>query len=101
RNQLQVRRAQPRRAFRRRGTQARILEDGYRAPVRPGGRSAGVTRLTRGALEAHLAERVFSAPPLATLTPRRVGAEIELLALDAQTDRTCAPTGAGTTPCLP
>ncbi len=60
-----------------------------------------MTRLTRGALAAHLAERVFAAPPLATLTPRRVGAEIELLALDAQTGRPCAITGDGAPATLP
>ena len=60
-----------------------------------------MSRLTRGALEAHLAERVFSAPALATLTPRRVGAEIELLALDAQTGRPCAITGDGPPATLP
>jgi glutamate--cysteine ligase len=60
-----------------------------------------VTRLTRGALAAHLAERVFSAPALATQTPRRIGAEIELLALDAQTGRPCAVAGDAAPATLP
>ena len=52
-------------------------------------------RLTRGALLAHLAERVFAAPAMATLSPRRVGAEVELLALDAQSGRPCPVMGDG------
>jgi glutamate--cysteine ligase len=46
-----------------------------------------MTRLSRSALAADLLERVFAPPPVATLTPRRVGAEVELLALDALTGR--------------
>jgi glutamate--cysteine ligase len=59
-----------------------------------------VTRLTRRALLTHLAERVFAAP-VATLTPRRVGAEVELLALDAQTGRPCPVEGDGVPASLP
>jgi glutamate--cysteine ligase len=48
-----------------------------------------VTRLTRGALAAYLEERAFSAPAVASLTPRRVGAEVELIPVDAATGRLC------------
>jgi glutamate--cysteine ligase len=48
-----------------------------------------VTRLTRGTLAAHLEEQVFSAPPVASLTPRRLGAEVELIPVDAATGRPC------------
>jgi glutamate--cysteine ligase len=61
----------------------------------------------RAALEADLASRAFAAPPGASLTPRRVGAEVELIPLDAATGRRCplepvAATGAtpGTLPFL-
>jgi glutamate--cysteine ligase len=47
--------------------------------------SAGI----RAALEADLASRAFAAPPGASLTPRRVGAEVELIPLDAVTGRRC------------
>jgi len=60
-----------------------------------------MTRLDRGALAAHLADRVFVAPAMATLTPRRVGAEVELLALDAQTGRPCPLIGEGAPATLP
>jgi glutamate--cysteine ligase len=43
----------------------------------------------RAALEADLASRAFSAPPGASLTPRRVGAEVEFIPLDAATGRRC------------
>jgi glutamate--cysteine ligase len=61
----------------------------------------------RAALEADLASRAFAAPPGASLTPRRLGAEVELIPLDAATGRRCplepsAATGAtpGTLPFL-
>lgn len=60
-----------------------------------------MTRLTRGALLAHLAERAFAAPAMATLSPRRVGAEVELLALDAQSGRPCPVMGDGVPASLP
>lgn len=59
-----------------------------------------MTRLDRAALAAHLAERVFVAPS-ATLTSRRVGAEVELIALDAHTGRPCPITGDGSAATLP
>jgi glutamate--cysteine ligase len=43
----------------------------------------------RAALEADLAVRAFAAPPGASLTPRRVGAEVELIPLDSATGRRC------------
>lgn len=43
----------------------------------------------RAALEADLAARAFAAPPGASLTPRRVGAEVELIPLEVATGRRC------------
>jgi glutamate--cysteine ligase len=43
----------------------------------------------RAALEADLAAHAFGAPPGASLTPRRVGAEVELIPLEAATGRRC------------
>ncbi len=51
----------------------------------------------RAALEAELAEHVFAAPPSASLTPRRVGAEVELIPVEAATGRRC-PLESGTVP---
>jgi glutamate--cysteine ligase len=48
-----------------------------------------VTSLTRAALTADLAEHAFAAPPRASLTPRQVGAEVELIPVDATTGRRC------------
>ena len=45
--------------------------------------------LTRGALAADLAANVFAAPAEATLTPRRVGAEVELIPVEAASGRRC------------
>jgi glutamate--cysteine ligase len=60
-----------------------------------------VTRLDRGALAADLAERVFAPSPMATLTPRRVGAEVELIALDAHTGWPCPLVGNAAPATLP
>lgn len=60
-------------------------------------------RLTRGALVADLAERAFSAPPRASLTPRRLGAEVELIPVERATGRRCpieCPGGLSTLPFL-
>lgn len=57
----------------------------------------------RAALEADLAEHAFAAPPAASLTPRRVGAEVEFIPVEAGTGRRCLlETGAapGTLPLL-
>ena len=62
-----------------RGPAARGLAQRRRPAVRPGGRIAGVTRTSVRALAADLAERIFAAPASASLTPRRVGAEVELI----------------------
>jgi glutamate--cysteine ligase len=48
-----------------------------------------VTTALRAVLEADLASQAFAAPPGASLTPRRVGAEVELIPLDAATGRRC------------
>jgi glutamate--cysteine ligase len=48
-----------------------------------------VNTALRAGLEADLASRVFAAPPGASLTPRRMGAEVELIPLDAATGRRC------------
>jgi glutamate--cysteine ligase len=49
-----------------------------------------VTRTSVRALAADLAERVFAAPASASLTPRRVGAEVELIPVEASTGRRAA-----------
>jgi glutamate--cysteine ligase len=62
-----------------------------------------VSQELRAALEADLAEHVFAAPPSASLTPRRVGAEVELIPVEASSGRRCPlETGAvpGTLPFL-
>jgi glutamate--cysteine ligase len=46
-----------------------------------------MSRLSRSDLLAHLETRVFTAPAVASLTPRRIGAEVELIPLDAATGR--------------
>ncbi|HEU5170589.1 MAG TPA: glutamate-cysteine ligase family protein [Gemmatimonadales bacterium] len=46
-----------------------------------------MSRVDRGALLAHLSERAFAAPPAASLTPRRLGAEIELIPVEAASGR--------------
>jgi glutamate--cysteine ligase len=46
-----------------------------------------MSRLSRSDLLAHLEANVFSAPPMASLTPRRIGAEVELIPLDTATGR--------------
>jgi len=46
-----------------------------------------VTRTSVRALSADLAARVFAAPASASLTPRRVGAEVELIPLEAASGR--------------
>jgi glutamate--cysteine ligase len=51
----------------------------------------------RAAFEADLAARAFATPPGASLTPRRVGAEVELIPLESSTGRRC-PLETGATP---
>ena len=45
--------------------------------------------LTRGALSTDLAERVFAGPIANSLTPRRLGAEVELIPVESVTGRRC------------
>jgi glutamate--cysteine ligase len=49
-----------------------------------------VSRTSVRALSADLAERVFAAPASASLTPRRVGAEVELIPVEASSGRRAA-----------
>lgn len=58
-------------------------------------------RLTRQALAADLAERAFAAPPRASLTPRRVGAEVELIPVESATGRRCPIEGGAGIATLP
>ncbi len=48
-----------------------------------------MNRATWALLESDLASHVFAAPPSASLTPRRVGAEVELIPVEAATGRRC------------
>ena len=50
-----------------------------------------MTALTRAALAADLAERVFAGPIASSLTPRRLGAEVEFIPVEALTGRRCRP----------
>ena len=49
-----------------------------------------MTRTSARALAADVAERVFAAPASASLTPRRVGAEVELIPVEAASGRRAA-----------
>jgi glutamate--cysteine ligase len=51
----------------------------------------------RATLQADLAAHAFAAPPDASLTPRRIGAEVELIPLESATGRRC-PLEAGGAP---
>lgn len=46
-------------------------------------------QLTRGSLRADLEEHAFAAPAGASLTPRRIGAETELIPVETATGRRC------------
>lgn len=54
-----------------------------------------MTSLGRAALAADLAATAFAAPPRASLTPRRVGAEVELIPVETGTGRRCPIEGDG------
>lgn len=56
--------------------------------------------LTRAALATDLARHAFAAPPAASLTPRRIGAEVELIPVEGATGRRC-PIEGGATATLP
>lgn len=58
-------------------------------------------RLSRQTLAADLAERAFSAPPRASLTPRRIGAEVELIPVESATGRRCPIEPGSGIPTLP
>ena len=48
-----------------------------------------MTRLNRPMLQAYLEERTFSAPGVGAPNSRRIGAEVELIPIDAATGRPC------------
>lgn len=60
-----------------------------------------MTLSTRAALATDLAEHVFAAPASASLTPRRMGAEVELIPVEASTGRRCPLEGEGVPGTLP
>jgi glutamate--cysteine ligase len=60
-----------------------------------------VTKLTRSALLADLAEGTFTGPVSGTLTPRRIGAETEFIPVESITGRRCAIEAEGVTSTLP
>jgi glutamate--cysteine ligase len=60
-----------------------------------------MSRLTRSALLADLAEGTFAGPVSGTLTPRRVGAEAEFIPVESITGRRCAIEAEGVTSTLP
>ena len=57
--------------------------------------------LTRAALGGDLAEHAFAAPASASLTPRRVGAEVELIPVESASGRRCPIEGGPVVPTLP
>jgi glutamate--cysteine ligase len=60
-----------------------------------------MTTLTRAALTADLAERAFAGPIAGSLTPRRIGAEVEFIPVDALTGRRCGIDSEGVISTLP
>lgn len=56
---------------------------------------------SRAALLADLAEQAFAAPARASLTPRRIGAEVELIAVESATGRRCPIEADGAPATLP
>ncbi len=60
-----------------------------------------MTTLTRGMLEVDLEERVFGGAPAASLAPRRLGAEVELIPVEAGTGRRCCIDSEGALSTLP
>jgi glutamate--cysteine ligase len=59
------------------------------------------TTLTRGMLELDLEQRVFGRAPAASLAPRRLGAEVELIPVESATGRRCPIDAEGTVSTLP
>jgi glutamate--cysteine ligase len=60
-----------------------------------------MSRAVWAMLEADLAEHVFGAPPAASLTPRRIGVEVELIPVEAATGRRCPLESDGAVATLP
>ena len=60
-----------------------------------------MTTLTRAALAADLEAHTFAAPASASLTPRRVGAEVEFIPVETATWRRCPIEGDGPLATLP
>jgi glutamate--cysteine ligase len=60
-----------------------------------------MSSLTRAALRADLEAHAFGAPARAALTPRRVGAETELIPVETATGRRCPIEGEGLAATLP
>ncbi len=60
-----------------------------------------MTELTRAALAADLAEGAFAGPISSSLTPRRLGAEVELIPVESATGRRCGIDAEGITSTLP
>ncbi|HUR94190.1 MAG TPA: glutamate-cysteine ligase family protein [Gemmatimonadales bacterium] len=60
-----------------------------------------MSSLTLAALAADLAATAFAAPPSASLTPRRIGAEVELIPVESATWRRCPIAGDGCCATLP
>jgi len=60
-----------------------------------------MTSLTRAALGADLAERVFAGPIAGSLTPRRLGAEVEFIPVETLTGRRCGIESAEVVSTLP
>jgi glutamate--cysteine ligase len=60
-----------------------------------------MSTVTRSALAADLAETVFAGPIFGSLTPRRIGAEVEFIPVESLTGRRCAIEAEGITSTLP
>jgi glutamate--cysteine ligase len=60
-----------------------------------------MSALTRAALAADLETQAFGAPPSASLTPRRLGAEAEFIPIETSTWRRCPLEGDGPAALLP
>jgi glutamate--cysteine ligase len=60
-----------------------------------------MTTLTRAALGGDLAERVFAGPISGSLTPRRLGAEVEFIPVETTTGRRCPIESDGLVSTLP
>ena len=100
-DQHQVRPRERSVAVRRCRAPDRGMADRSRDAVRAGGRSARMSRLGRAVLAADLAEQAFAAPPSASLTPRRIGAEAEFIPVETATWRRCPIEGEGCCATLP